>query len=73
VIGGLFGYAIGYFCLPASANSFCELLHLAQSFPKAACYLRAHGWEIIVDQGCLADPLQADSTITCRLHRHAAA
>ena len=58
VIGGLFGYAIGYFLFASVGKQLLELLHLAQSFPQAACYLRAHGWEIIIVKGVLPIPFK---------------
>ncbi len=58
VIGGLFGYAIGYFLFASVGKQLLTLLHLAESFPHAACYLRAHGWEIIIVKGVLPIPFK---------------
>lgn len=40
VLGGLLGYAIGHFLYASIGAQLLSLLHLSQSFPKAACYLR---------------------------------
>lgn len=58
VIGGLLGYAIGYFLFASVGKQLLTLLHLAESFPQAACYLRAHGWEIIIVKGVLPIPFK---------------
>lgn len=58
VIGGLFGYAIGYFLFASVGKQLLELLHLAQSFPQAACYLREYGVEIIVIKGATPIPFK---------------
>jgi len=46
--GGSLGYAIGHFVYQAVGAEMLRLLHLTASFPRAACYLRAYGVEIIV-------------------------
>lgn len=43
VLGGLFGYAIGYFLYEAVGASLIGLLGLTESFPVAACYIREQG------------------------------
>ncbi|MFM6852801.1 MAG: YqaA family protein, partial [Sphingopyxis sp.] len=43
VVGGLFGYALGYFLYDMVGAQLLSLLGLTESFPKAACYLRAYG------------------------------
>ena len=43
VIGGLFGYAIGYFLYEAVGASMIAALGLSDSFPVAACYIREQG------------------------------
>lgn len=58
VIGGLLGYAIGYFLFASVGKQLLEFLHLAESFPRAACYLRAHGMEIIIFKGVLPIPFK---------------
>jgi membrane protein YqaA with SNARE-associated domain len=58
VLGGLFGYAIGYFLFASVGKQLLELLHLAESFPRAACYLREYGVEIIVIKGATPIPFK---------------
>lgn len=43
VLGGLFGYAIGYFLYEAVGAWLIGLLGLTESFPVAACYIREQG------------------------------
>lgn len=42
VLGGLFGYAIGYFVYESVGGVLLSALGLSESFPKAACYLREY-------------------------------
>lgn len=56
VLGGLFGYAIGYFLYEALGQSILSLLGLSEAFPKAACQLRKHDWEIIFIAGTTPIP-----------------
>ncbi|MDR6513060.1 membrane protein YqaA with SNARE-associated domain [Novosphingobium capsulatum] len=58
VIGGLLGYAIGHFLYDSVGTQLLALLHLTQSFPKAACYLREYGVEIIVLKGATPIPFK---------------
>lgn len=58
VIGGLLGYAIGYFLYDSIGTQLLTALHLAESFPKAACYLREYGVEIIVLKGATPIPFK---------------
>ncbi len=58
VIGGLFGYAIGYFAFQAVGAQILSALGLAESFPKAACYLREYGVEIILIKGATPIPFK---------------
>jgi membrane protein YqaA with SNARE-associated domain len=58
VVGGLFGYAIGHFLFASVGQSLLEWLHLTQSFPKAACYLRDYGAEIILVKGATPIPFK---------------
>ncbi len=48
LFGGLLGYAIGHFVYDTVGNQLLGALGLTNSFPKAACYLREYGAEIIV-------------------------
>lgn len=43
VLGGLFGYMIGYFVYDAVGEPMLQALGLAKSFPKVRCYFQAHG------------------------------
>ncbi|MEE4201048.1 YqaA family protein [Erythrobacter sp.] len=43
VLGGLFGYAIGYFLYEAVGAWLIGVLGLTESFPVAACYIREQG------------------------------
>ena len=58
VLGGLLGYAIGYFLYEAVGASLLAALGLTQSFPKAACYLREYGAEIIMIKGATPIPFK---------------
>jgi membrane protein YqaA with SNARE-associated domain len=58
VLGGLFGYAIGYFAFQAVGTQILSVLGLAESFPKAACYLREYGVEIILIKGATPIPFK---------------
>lgn len=59
VLGGLFGYAIGYFLYETVGEWMLGLLGLAESFPVAACYIR--------DQGAIAVFLAAGTPIPFKL------
>src|SRR6185436_14103512 len=56
VVGGLLGYAIGHFLYASVGEQLLDLLHLKASFPKAACYLREYGVEIILIKGATPIP-----------------
>ncbi|RIV86687.1 YqaA family protein [Aurantiacibacter zhengii] len=43
VLGGLFGYLIGYFLYDLVGEWLIGVLGLTDSFPKAACYIREQG------------------------------
>jgi membrane protein YqaA with SNARE-associated domain len=43
VLGGLFGYLIGYFLYEAVGEWLLAVLGLTDSFPQAACYIREQG------------------------------
>ncbi len=58
VIGGLFGYAIGYFLYETIGEWLIATLGLSQAFPKAACYLREYDWEVIVLAGTTPVPFK---------------
>ena len=58
VAGGLLGYAIGYFLYDTFGTQLLSLLGLTESFPKAACYLREYGAEIIMIKGATPIPFK---------------
>ncbi|WP_443970614.1 YqaA family protein [Sphingobium sp. CR28] len=58
VLGGLAGYAIGHFLFATLGQSILSALHLTESFPKAACYLRDYGAEIILVKGATPIPFK---------------
>lgn len=58
VAGGLLGYAIGHFLFEAVGMSLLGALGLTESFPKAACYLRDYGAEIILVKGATPIPFK---------------
>ncbi|MGB5077781.1 MAG: YqaA family protein [Sphingorhabdus sp.] len=58
VLGGLFGYAIGYFAYETVGVSLLKTLGLWDSFPAAACYLREYGAEIILVKGATPIPFK---------------
>lgn len=58
VIGGLFGYAIGYFAFKAVGMEILDALHLAESYPKARCYLIEYGVELILIKGATPIPFK---------------
>ena len=58
VAGGLLGYAVGHFLFATVGTSLLDLLHLTASFPKAACYLRDYGAEIILIKGATPIPFK---------------
>ena len=58
VLGGLLGYAIGHFLFETVGESLLRALHLQQSFPVAACYLREYGAEIILIKGATPIPFK---------------
>ncbi|QZH76630.1 MAG: DedA family protein [Erythrobacter sp.] len=58
VLGGLFGYAIGYFLYEAVGAWLIGALGLSESFPPAACYLREYDWEVIVVAGTTPVPFK---------------
>ena len=58
VAGGLLGYTIGAFVYDTVGHQLLALLGLTDSFPKAACYLREYGVEIIVVKGATPIPFK---------------
>ena len=58
VLGGLLGYAIGYFLYEALGQQILDTLGLAAKFPVAACYLRDYGAEIILVKGATPIPFK---------------
>ncbi|MGB3795840.1 MAG: VTT domain-containing protein [Alteraurantiacibacter sp.] len=59
VVGGLFGYMIGYFLYATVGEWLISALGLTDSFPVAACYIR--------DQGAVAVFLAAGTPIPFKL------
>ena len=58
VLGGLFGYAIGYFLYESVGGALLSALGLSEKFPVAACYLREYGAEIILIKGATPIPFK---------------
>jgi membrane protein YqaA with SNARE-associated domain len=58
VLGGLLGYAIGYFAYETVGVQLLQALGLWDSFPKSACYLREFGAEIILIKGATPIPFK---------------
>jgi len=58
VAGGLLGYAIGHFVYDTVGAQLLAALGLAESFPKAACYLNEFGAEIIMIKGATPIPFK---------------
>ncbi|WP_374530618.1 YqaA family protein [Novosphingobium sp.] len=58
VAGGLLGYAIGHFLYDTIGTQLLAVLGLTDSFPKAACYLREYGAEIIMLKGATPIPFK---------------
>ncbi len=58
VAGGLLGYAIGALLYDTVGRQLLALLHLTDSFPPAACYLREYGAEIIMIKGATPIPFK---------------
>ena len=58
VLGGLLGYAIGYFLFHTVGQALIDALGLHDSFPRAACYLREYGAEIIMIKGATPIPFK---------------
>lgn len=58
VAGGLFGYLIGYGLYDAVGRQLIAALGLTESFPVAACHLRAYDWQAIVIAGATPVPFK---------------
>ncbi len=58
VAGGLLGYAIGHFLYDSIGTQLLAALGMSDSFPKAACYLREYGAEIIMIKGATPIPFK---------------
>ncbi len=58
VAGGLLGYAIGALAYEAFGAALLSALGLSESFPKAVCYLREYGAEIIMIKGATPIPFK---------------
>jgi len=58
VLGGLFGYAIGFFLWQAVGEALVAALGLSASFPVAACYLKAIDWQAILVAGTTPVPFK---------------
>ena len=58
VAGGLVGYAIGYGLYDTVGQQLISALGMSDSFPKAACYLREYGTEIIIVKGATPIPFK---------------
>lgn len=58
VLGGLLGYAIGYFLYEAVGAALISALGLTDAFPRAACYLRERDWEVIFLAGTTPIPFK---------------
>lgn len=58
VLGGLFGYAIGYFAYQTVGVALLKAIGLWEHFPAAACYLRDYGAEIILIKGATPIPFK---------------
>lgn len=58
VLGGLFGYAIGYFLYESIGTWLISTLGLSDGFPQAACYLREYDFEVILIAGSTPIPFK---------------
>ncbi|MXO68704.1 DedA family protein [Altererythrobacter marinus] len=58
VLGGLFGYAIGYFLYDTVGTAMLSAIGLAEEFPVAACHLRERDWEVIFLAGSTPVPFK---------------
>ncbi len=58
VAGGFLGYAIGWGLYDIVGEQLLAALHLTESFPVAACYLREAGFWIFVAKGATPIPFK---------------
>ena len=58
VVGGLFGYLIGWGLYDSVGAGLIEALGLSNSFPVAACHLNERDWEAIVIAGATPVPFK---------------
>ncbi len=58
VVGGLFGYLIGWGLYDTIGKSLIAALGLSESFPIAACHLNERDWEAIVIAGATPLPFK---------------
>lgn len=58
VAGGLLGYGIGFFLYESIGTWLLAVLGLTEAFPRAACYLREFGTEIILVKGATPIPFK---------------
>ena len=58
VIGGLFGYFIGWGLYDLVGEWLIGAIGMTDSFPHAACYLREYDWEAIVVAGSTPVPFK---------------
>ena len=58
VLGALLGYAIGYYLYESIGAWLIGALGLADSFPRAACYLREYDVEVILIAGTTPIPFK---------------
>ena len=58
VLGGFLGYAIGWGLYDTVGEQLLAALHLTESFPVAACYLREAGFWIFVAKGATPIPFK---------------
>lgn len=58
VLGGLFGYAIGYFFFDQFGTAIIDTLGMAKSFPVAQCYLKENAAAIILLKGATPIPFK---------------
>ncbi|WP_338446641.1 YqaA family protein [Pelagerythrobacter marensis] len=58
VLGGLLGYAIGYFLYDTLGVAMLSAIGLVEEFPVAACHLRERDWEVIFLAGSTPVPFK---------------
>lgn len=58
VAGGMLGYSIGFFLYESIGTWLLGVLGLTEAFPRAACYLREFGAEIILVKGATPIPFK---------------